>query len=55
MLVPQTAFRRENSGRCGTGLSKCAGDRRFRRYLEVFAGCKLLEKSIKSNIKKDAK
>ena len=27
----------------------------FAGYLELFAGCKLLEKSIKSNIKKDAK
>ena len=27
----------------------------FASYLEVFAGCKLLEKNIKTNIKKDAK
>ena len=27
----------------------------FAGYLDVFAGCKLLEKSIKTNIKKDAK
>ena len=27
----------------------------FAGYLEVFTGCKLLEKSIKTKIKKDAK